>query len=103
MEILVDNQDVRIIFNLYWNKIFFIHVEGEDSGDIEIKRGVFQGSVLLPLLFNIYSERILQKSTDNIETGNTIICEYVYNVGYVNDTVVFLGSFKWMQGLINCH
>lgn len=47
------NRDVRIISNLYWNQTANIRLNGEDSEDIQIKRGVGLGCMLSPLLFNI--------------------------------------------------
>lgn len=60
-EIGLKGADLRIISSLYWNQTSNIRVGGEESEDIIIRRGVRQGCVLLPILFNVYADRIFQE------------------------------------------
>lgn len=58
-EIRLDGKDLRVIRNLYWDQNAVIRI-GNDVGDfVKIKRGVRQGYVFSPDLFNIYGECIL--------------------------------------------
>ena len=58
----IDKGDLRIITNLYWNQRAQIIVDNEKSSEMNIKRGVRQGCVMSPLLFNVYSESIFEEA-----------------------------------------
>lgn len=63
----IDGKDVRCIENLYWNQTAKIRVGRETTNAVRICRGVRQGCVLSPLLFNLYSEAIFQEALENVE------------------------------------
>ena len=67
-EIGLDGKDLRLIKNLYWNQRAGVRVSGEVSELQHIKRGVRQGCVLSPDLFNIYSEGIMRNIRDIVGT-----------------------------------
>ena len=48
----MDSKDMRVITNLYWNQRACIRNDNEVSDFAEIKRGVRQGCILSPSLFN---------------------------------------------------
>ena len=52
-------KDICLIWNLYWDQSACIRMENEMSEYIKIKRGIHQGCVLSPDLFNLYSKMIL--------------------------------------------
>lgn len=58
----VDSKSVRIISNLYRHQIARVRVDGSLGGDVEIYRGIRQGCVLYPFLFNTHSEGIYEKA-----------------------------------------
>ena len=60
----IDGKDLRMIKNLYWSQNAAVIVEGELSDWVEIQRGVRQGCVLSPDLFNLYSEGALIEIRD---------------------------------------
>ena len=68
-ELGLDERDIRIIANLYWNQTATIRVEGEISEEVRILQGVRQGCVLSPLLFNLYSERIFRNALEGRNQG----------------------------------
>lgn len=57
----IEREAIRIISNLYWQQTAEVKLEGTMSEVTSIKRGVQQGCVLSPLLFNIYSETIFKE------------------------------------------
>src|SRR5688572_29398703 len=70
MEILqeldIDGKDIRVVRNLYWELTACMRVDGHFSDSTEIRRGVRQGCVFSPDLFNIYSEKIIRE-IDSVE------------------------------------
>ena len=54
----IDGKDISLIRNLYWNQRAYMRTEDGLSPEIHIKRGVRQGCVLSPCLFNMYTENI---------------------------------------------
>ena len=83
-------KDLRVIRNLYWNQSAAVRIGGELSEYKLIKRGVRQGCVMSPDLFNIYSEMILR----NLENypGVKINGENINNIRYADDTVLIADS-----------
>lgn len=63
----LDSRDIRIIKNLYWDQKAAVKVENELTEPMKVRRGVHQGCILSPLLFNIYAEEIFK----NILTNNS--------------------------------
>ena len=51
----VDDKDKRLIGNIYWEQKAAVRLEQGLSEPLEIKRGVRQGCVLSPTLFNLYT------------------------------------------------
>jgi len=76
----IENQDLSIISNLYWNQTSAIRVEAEMLNDIPIKRGVGQGCILSPLLFNLYLEFILRKALDEVDEGIEVNGRCINNI-----------------------
>ena len=56
----IDGKDLRVLRNLYWDQTAAVRVGGELSEYTNIKRGVRQGCVMSPDLFNLYSGVILR-------------------------------------------
>ena len=60
-QIGIDGKDTRIITNLYWHQKAAIRVDKDIPDYTSIQRGVRQGCVLSPILFNIYTELIFRQ------------------------------------------
>ena len=56
----MDCNDKWVIEKLYWQQTATVRFGDEYSDFFPIKRGVRQGCVLLPKLFNLYTEKDLQ-------------------------------------------
>ena len=99
-DIHLDGRDLRLIQNLYWNQKAAVRVGDELSDWQEIRRGVRQGCVLSPDLFNIYSEMIMREIEDleGIKIGGTNIT----NIRYADDTALIADSESKLQALVDC-
>ena len=56
----MDENDIAIIANLYWRQKTQIKIGTSLTEPVKIKRGVRQGCVLSPSLFNLYTEHIFR-------------------------------------------
>ncbi|KAI5734561.1 hypothetical protein M8J77_007970 [Diaphorina citri] len=98
----INTKDIQIITSLYWNQTAKIKVEEGLSEDIMILRGVRQGCVLSPLLFNTYSEAIFEETLkEHKDKGIKIGNEVVNNIRYADDTVMLSDSIQDLQQLVN--
>ena len=93
-------QERRLIKNIYWNQMAEIKVHDEISEKIYVRRGVRQGSILSPTLFNLYSERIINEALDE-EEGITINGHSITTIRYADDTVVLAKSEADLQRMMN--
>lgn len=100
-DIGLDGKDVRIIRNLYENQVATIRVENEETEEIKICRGVRQGCVMSPLLFNIYSEAVMSEALEGLEAGVKINGTVVNNLRYADDTVLIASSEHDLQTIVN--
>ena len=98
-ELDIDGKDLRIIRNLYWEQNAAVRIDGDYSDFKQIKRGVRQGCVMSPDLFNIYSETILRKLGDS--PGIKINGEIINNIRYADDTALIASSEKELQSLLD--
>ena len=56
---------------------------------LQIGKGVLQGSVLSPCLFNIYTEYIMRNAKlDEAQAGIKIARRYIDNLRYADDTTL---------------
>lgn len=97
----IDDKDRRIITNLYWNQTASVRVDGDHTETVKILRGVRQGCVLSPLLFNIYSEYIFREAIDNAQEGILLNGQRLNNIRYADDTVVFADSMEDLKQLMD--
>ena len=92
-------KDLQLSRNLYWEQTAAIQIEGEMSTWTSIKRGVRQGCVLSPDLFNLYSEVILREVKDipGVKIGGVNI----NNLRYADDTALLAENEAGLQNILN--
>ncbi|GFS16777.1 endonuclease-reverse transcriptase [Elysia marginata] len=95
----IDGKDLRILRNLSREQVAVIRIDGEFTDFTEIKRGVRQGCVLSPDLFNLYSEVILRNIIDmeGVKVGGRSIT----SLRYVDETVLIANSQENLQALLS--
>ena len=98
----VDEGDLRIITQLYWNQTAEIRTDGGTSDEVAVRKGVRQGCVLSPLLFNIYSEAVFREALESVEDGIKINGTLINNIRFADDTVVLAGNILHLQNMMDC-
>ena len=98
-DIRLNGKDIRLIVNLYWTQKAYIQLEQDLSGKIMIKRGVRQGCVLSPCLFNLYTEMIFRYIEDM--EGVIVGGVNINNLRYADDTVLLADSEGSLQTILN--
>ena len=97
----VDEKDIRCIQSLYWHQSAHITTNNLTTDDIEIRRGVRQGCILSPLLFNLYSEAIFNETFEDEDTGIRVNGVYVNNIRYADDSVIIADTIEDLQQMID--
>lgn len=77
------------------------YVDGDLSSGFSVGKGIRQGCVLSPLLFNTYGEWIIRKATENWNGGISIGGRKISNLRYADDTT-FLASLEEMAEILQC-
>ena len=93
----IDNRDIRLITNLYWEQTASVRVEQDMSQEVDIRKGVRHGCVLSPTLFNLYTETIF-RHISNVK-GVTVGGRNINNLRYADDTVLLAENEKDLQEL----
>ena len=88
-----------MIASLYWNQKAAIRIEDQLSEHTKIQRGVRQGCVLSPYLFNIYTELIFRESR-HLE-GVRINGKNINNLRYADDSVLLVDNKEDLQTITN--
>ena len=85
--------EIRLICEIYNKQRAFMPNDSERENDMKTKRGVRQGRILSPILFNIYAEEAFRsyKIKNGIERYEK---KKIYKISYADDTVIMAESEK---------
>ena len=96
----IQDKELRCIKNPYWDQTAQLDACGEETDEINISRGVRQGCILSPLLFNGYSETIFQEILQGENIGINVNGKFINNIKYADDTTIVAGSISDLQNLM---
>ena len=95
----INQSDIALIANLYWEQDTKIRIGNDMSESLKIKRGVRQGCVLSPSLFNLYTEHIFRQ-IDELP-GVKIGGRNINNLRYADDTVLLAETEEDLQKIVD--
>src|SRR6218665_151106 len=92
---------IQLLKGLYEDQSAVIRTEFGDTDRFKIKKGVRQGCILSPFLFNLYAERIMIKAEmEEAKEGVKIAGRTLNNLRYADDTTLMTGKKADLAKLI---
>lgn len=88
---------IELIKSLYDNNSAQVRMKGELTDTFKTAKGVRQGCILSPTLFNAYSEWIMREATDDWTGGISIGGKQLSNLRYADDTILLAESEELIQ------
>src|SRR6218665_2709640 len=92
---------IQLLKGLYEDQSAVIRTEFGDTDRFKIKKGVTQGCILSPFLFNLYAERIMRKAEmEEAKEGVKVAGRTLNNLRYSEDTTLMAGKEADLTKLI---
>ena len=100
-EIGISDHLTSLLRNLYAGQEATVKTGHETTDCFQIGKGVHQGYILSPCLFNLYAEYIMQNAgPDEAQAGIKIARRNIINLRYVDDTTLTAESEEELKSLL---
>ncbi|KAF7244727.1 putative ATP-dependent RNA helicase DDX58 [Varanus komodoensis] len=100
-EMGVPDHLICLLGNLYAGQEATVRTGHGTTDWFKIEKGVWQGCILLPCLFNLYAEYIMRKAElDESPVGIKIAGRNINNLRYADDTTLMAGSEEELKSLL---
>jgi len=96
----VDWRDRRLITNLYMGQTATVRTEEGMTTACIIGRGVRQGCLLSPLLFNIYAQAMMDEAMDEVFDGVKVGGHLIQAVRFADDQAMTASSAEGLQSIM---
>ena len=97
----IPDQLTCLLRNLYAGQEATLRIGHGTTDWFQIGKGVHQGCVLSPCLFNLYAEYITQNTgLDEAQAGIKIARKNINNLRYADDTTLMTESEEEMKSLL---
>ena len=83
---------IVLLRRLYTNQEATVRTEFGETVNMDTGKGVREGCILSPLLFNIYAENIMREALEEWESGISVGGKMVTNLRYADDTTLLAGN-----------
>ena len=92
---------ICLLRNLYAGQEATVRTGHGTMDWFQIRKGVHQGCILSPCLFNLYAEYIMRNSRlDKAQAGMKIAGRNINNLGYADDTTLMAESEEELKSLL---
>ena len=91
---------VKVIQSIYKNGSYQVNYNGNMSYKFSALQGVFQGSILSPHLYNIYTEELLKDIELSTSSGTTLYGCYSGIVAYADDIILISSTVSGLRNLL---
>lgn len=92
---------IKLVSNLYLSGHGTVGLGEISSSRFKFQKGVRQGCVISPLLYNIYGEYIMRRALDGWDGGIKIGGQKISNLRYADDTTLLASTETEMAELLN--
>jgi len=92
---------VQLLRNLYQGQKAAVRIAGAITEWFQVYKGVRQGCVLSPYLFNIVAEMVMREALSNFNGGMRIGGRLINSLRYADDTVLIATSVDDLQEQLN--
>ena len=100
-QVLKDDAVKVLPSNLYAGQGATVRTKHGTTDWFQIGKGVYQGCILSPCLFNIYAEYIMQNARmDEAQNGIKIARRNINNLRYADDTTLMAESEEELKSLL---
>jgi len=96
----IDWRDRRLISALYMGQSANVRTEHGEAGPCVIGRGVRQGCLLSPQLFNIYAEAMMKEAMEDVEDGVHVGGHVIQAVRFADDQAMIASSVEGLQNIM---
>jgi len=92
---------ICLLINLYAGQEATIRTGHGTADWFQIRKGVSQGCILSPCLFNLYAEYIMRNAgLDEAQAGIKIARKNINNLRYADDTILMAESEEELKSLL---
>lgn len=91
---------ITLVTNLYETTVAVVKIDGTLSKKCSIRKGVRQGCILSPLLYNIYSELIMRHTLEGWKGGVKIGGRRFSNMRFADDTLLIANTSNELLELV---
>src|ERR1043165_5114230 len=91
---------INLITELYRKQTAKVKIAGILSSEFRIRRGVRQGCVISPTLFNILSEMVMREALKGYKGGIHVGGRRITNLRYADDIVLMASTEAELQDLV---
>ena len=90
-----------ILRNLYAGQEAKIRTGHGTTDCFQIGKGIYQGCILLPCLFNLYAEYIMRNAgLEEAQAGSKVAGRNINNLRYADDTTLMAESEEELKSLL---
>ena len=92
---------ICLLRNLYGSQEATVQTEHGTTDWLQIRKGICQGCILSPCLFNLYAEYIMRNAgLDKAQAGVMIAGKNINNLRYADDTTLMAESEEELKSLL---